>query len=108
MHEHIFNIIYCILYVRTIINQNCSNVHNLHESNMAQILPMLLGVHYSKLSQVLCNRQSTIVNAVSSGYYYCEINIFVGSKVRRIHLLCYFFSSKVKFNVKCEMSFDNH
>ena len=40
---------------RTIINHICSNVHNLHKSNMAEKIPMLLCFNYSKLSRVLCN-----------------------------------------------------
>ena len=37
----------------------------------------------------------------------CVIPRFWGSKVRRIHLCCYFFQIKVTFKVKCEISVDN-
>ena len=62
-------IIYCIMYVRKqSLFHHCNNVQNLQKSNMAQKIPMLLGVNYSKLSRVLCNWHSKIVNAVSSGH----------------------------------------
>ena len=65
------------------------NVFNLHKSKMNS------GRHFDNFTCELLVLEC------------CVIPLFWGSKVRRIHLCCYFLQIKVMFKVKSEISVDN-